>query len=544
MELKLEADGSLNVDSFYTPLPKQAILHSSRAKNLLGIGGNNSGKSIFLIGEGVYNCLEYPGANVLLLRRDFPELEKGLILDFKNTVPKELFHWNDQKHLATFGNGSKLFFGHLSNGSETDLAQYLSAAFVFIGVDELGQFSFKAWNFLSSRNRVNKGCQPNADGYMPICRMGAATNPLGPGYGWIKSVWVDHKPVSQLGECTAIKGKWYSRVYDQTLLADDEFKKKLTYFEGDPWICVYDPAEYHYVHSTIMDNPYAAARDPDAITKLMRLAPDLRQKALYGDLNSISGAYFSNFSHERHIVRFNDERIQRESWQPIWLGIDWGLAHHTVVYWCTRAKIKDIDGTFRPCVLTFRELAVNETGYKDLCRLISEATPPDEKKMLKYTFLSHERFNRTNDTQHTVADEMTKEFRLYDMPPCSMANKRREDGAVFMYNLLENGEWVIQDNCQHLIQSLETRERDMPDHPEDVRKYEDLGDDAYDAIRYALLSMLREKGKPEEIKYQEKLATIPDPTARMMFAYQHHLKEQERGKPIVPKVLPRWRVQR
>ena len=68
MELALDANGALNVDSFYKPLEKQQLLHVNPAKNLLGIGGNYSGKSLFLIGEAMYNVLEYPGANVLLLR--------------------------------------------------------------------------------------------------------------------------------------------------------------------------------------------------------------------------------------------------------------------------------------------------------------------------------------------------------------------------------------------------------------------------------------------------------------------------------------------
>ena len=177
--------GELYVSSFYEPYPKQSVLHRSSCHNLLGIGGNGSGKSFFLLGEAIYIGLEYPGSMCLLLRRDYPELEKGLIKDFKDTVPEDIYRYNDQKHIVTWFNGSTLFFGHLQNGSEKTLSQYLSSAFVWIGIDELGQFSYSAYSFLSSRNRINKACQPNQQtGRMPIPRMGGATNPLGPGYAW------------------------------------------------------------------------------------------------------------------------------------------------------------------------------------------------------------------------------------------------------------------------------------------------------------------------------------------------------------------------
>jgi hypothetical protein len=552
MELVLDQFGALNADSFYKPLPKQDLLHTSPAKNLLGIGGNFSGKSLFLIGEAMYNVLEYPGANVLLLRRDYPELEKGLILDFKNTVPKELYKWNDQKHIARFHNGSLLFFGHLKSGHEKDLAEYLSAAFVFVGIDELGQFSYSAWDFLSSRNRVNKGCQANTDGLMPYCRMGAATNPMGPGYGWIKRLWIEHKPVTQLGDVKQIKGKYFGRVTDRGMLQNPEFLKRVVWMDAEPWICVYDPADYFYVHSTILDNPFAAQRDPDAISKLMKLAPALRQKALYGDLESVAGAYFQNFTYDRHILSLETgrERIQFQSWQPIWISIDWGLAHYSSVHWHTRAQILGVDGkTWTNRVVTYRELVINETSIGDLTQMIADQTPDTdqeyflgfpERERVKFIFLSPERFNRTHDTQHTIADQMGEDLKALGLPRPSRANDRREDGAVFMYNLLDADEVIILDTCPQAIESLETRERNTPDHPEDVRKVDDVGDDVYDDLRYGYLSMLSPKHKPADLKLQEKLASIPDFTSRMVYAFVQQNKAEEAKKPIKTKIVPRW----
>lgn len=751
-DLLLEEDGALFVESFYQPLPKQVEFHTAPAGNILSIGGNYSGKSLSLIGEALMVCFEYPGAQCLLLRKNFPELEKGLIADFKDTVPAELYKYNDSKHIVTFKhNGSKIFFGHcvgrgtlittstgllpvedvkagdfvltrkgyrrvkwsgqtgvkpvvrlgplritsdhrvfvrgkgwipcrqvftpgnevvthrssfltasriaadqmretaarastiavgemgsrltstsqftkrltaafqtatrstigtrtqttttlgISNlseeaftepnmphepgqfdfletnrlfanhadalvfaalasgdiampaevmpvydlevedqheffadgilvhncksGSEKDLAQYLSAAFVFIGIDELGQFSFDAYNFLSSRNRVNKGCKANSQGELPYCRMGAATNPMGPFYGWIRKAFIEKKPVSQLG-------KTFQK-------PDDPCYYQETH-GGD--VVVYEPRDWHYIHSTIFDNPFALERDPGAIARLSKLSPALRQRALYGDLNAIAGTYFTNFTRNRNVLELpkDRERIRWESWQPIWISVDWGLAHHSVVYWHRRAKIRDTLNLklWRPCVITYREMIVNETSHRDLAEKIVEETAisredneafGDERPMVKYLFLSPERFARVHDPDntHTVANEMGVELKRMGFPRPIRANDRRVDGAVFMYNLIEAGEYFATDNCEELINSLETRVRDEK-NLEDVLKVADVGDDCYDSDRYGLLSMLSEKNKPADLVAEEKIAAIEDPIARRVASYEHYTKQQEK----------------
>lgn len=547
----ISADGSVDIDSFYAPHDKQLQLHTSTARNLLAIGGGGSGKSFFLLGEALYTAFLYPGSNNLLLRRDFPQLERGLILDFKKTVPKELYRWNDSKHIATMANGSMIFFGHLQNGSERTLANYLSAAFVFIGIDELGQFSYEAWQFLSWRNRVNKGCKPDANGSMPIPRMGGATNPLGPGYGWIKSMWVDKKPVSQLGRTA--RG------------ADDRHYQDM---HGEMKV-VYDPHDHQYVHSTVLDNKYQLEADPEYITKLERLAPALRQKALYGDLNAVAGAYFQNFSHEQHVISLplERDRIRWQAWQPIWLGLDWGLAHHTAVYWFTRAEVKGIGGVWKNVVVCFRELVVNETDTDELGDMIFERMKPAEDatrldpflrrevtlemtevERCKFVFMSPEQFARKSSKHkaHTVAAELGAKLHAHGLPYASEANNRRVDGAVFMYDLLAGGEIVIvEEACPHLIRTLQSVVRDEK-NLEDVLKTETLEDDCYDAARYGLLSMLSEKGKPREIKSLERIQAIADPTARAIVAYQERLKSDRRSRQAgkKPRIVPRWQLNR
>src|SRR5260370_6866572 len=94
----------------------------------------------------------YGGADTLLLRRTYPELESSLLAYFRRDVPRALYKsYNESKHLVTWRNGSTTRFGYCRN--ENDVYQYQGAEFLFIGVDELTHFTLKQWQFLTSRNR-------------------------------------------------------------------------------------------------------------------------------------------------------------------------------------------------------------------------------------------------------------------------------------------------------------------------------------------------------------------------------------------------------
>ena len=188
--------GNLVVRKLWTPTPKNAIIRKSPASNKLRVGGTGSSKSSDMLMEIVQNyLLVWDGCHALYLRRNLTDLKKSSILDFREFVPAELYDWNGTDMIATFRDtGSKLYFGHCANLSEADLAQYLSAAFPVIAIDECGQFSGDAWQFLATRNRVNRECKPDTRGVYPKPIMMGSTNPVGPFWGYYKDTWVKHKP--------------------------------------------------------------------------------------------------------------------------------------------------------------------------------------------------------------------------------------------------------------------------------------------------------------------------------------------------------------
>src|SRR5437763_7906270 len=136
----------------YDPFPRQREFHDSLAKYRLFGGAAGPGKTKALLWEAIFQALDIPGVDTLLLRRTYPELESSLLTYFRRDVPRDFYRsYNEAKHVVTWHNGSTTRFGYCRN--ENDVYQYQGAEFLFIGIDELTHFTLKQWQFLTSRNR-------------------------------------------------------------------------------------------------------------------------------------------------------------------------------------------------------------------------------------------------------------------------------------------------------------------------------------------------------------------------------------------------------
>ena len=303
----------------YQPFPKQRAFHASPAKYRLFGGAAGPGKSKALLMEAILQAHEHPGANTLLLRRTFPELEQSLLLYFRRDVPRELYdNFNESKHVVTWRNGSTTRFGYCQ--SESDVYQYQGAEFLFIGIDELTLFTLRQWQFLTSRNRCPvRGAFPN---------MAGATNPGNIGHAWVKSLWIDKTPAPGMENPAE-----------------------------------YDPADYDFIPARVGDNPVYAG-DEHYLKTLRALPSHLRRAFLDGDWEVFAGQYFDNFDCARHVLRAEqigfsvgarhavpgaDACLDAAhpssatagesgmgawpSWWPRWISIDWGFEHPAAVYW-------------------------------------------------------------------------------------------------------------------------------------------------------------------------------------------------------------------
>src|SRR3984957_7739555 len=274
------------IDLGYEPFPNQRDFHASRAKYRLFGGAAGPGKSKALLIEAILQAQEHPGANTLLLRRTFPELDTSLLLYFRRDVPQELYKsFQESKHLVTWWNGSTTRFGYCAG--EQDVYQYQGAEFLFIGIDELTMFTLRQWQFLTSRNRCP------IPGTFPC--MAGATNPGNIGHAWVKSLWIDKQPASGM---------------------------------EDP--LSYDPADYEFIAARVSDNPIYAG-DENYLKTLRALPTHLRRAFLDGDWDVFAGQYFDKFDTSRQVLRA--ESIDWKPWWPRWISVDWGFEHPAAAYW-------------------------------------------------------------------------------------------------------------------------------------------------------------------------------------------------------------------
>jgi len=440
----------------YGPFERQQEFHDSSAKYRLFGGAAGPGKTKALLWEAIFQAQAWPGADTLLLRRTYPELESSLLAYFRRDVPRSHYRsYNESKHLVTWKNGSTTRFGYCRN--ENDVYHYQGAEFVFIGIDELTHFTLKQWQFLTSRNR----CPVPGS----FCNMAGATNPGNVGHAWVKALWVDQVPPAG---------------FDRPEL--------------------YNPGDYQFIRARLDDNPIYA-NDAEYRRTLEALPEHLRRAFLEGDWDVFAGQYFDVFDVGRHTARPEDLRL--EPWWPRWISIDWGFQHPSAVYWhcavpaAVESRQSKVEGrntpalssssfdsqlsTFNSRIITYREFVQNNLSPRMLAQGIAERSG---RERITEVFLSPDAFaHRTAEA--SIAEQLGDVLVANGLPRAVPADDDRVGGWQLMYQLLESDAWVITENCAKLINCLPTLVRDDR-RVEDIRKMD--GDDPADAARYGLVS--------------------------------------------------------
>jgi hypothetical protein len=518
----------------YEPFPRQKQFHESPAKYRLFGGAAGPGKTKALLWETIYQANEVPGADTLVLRRTYPELESSVLAYFRRDVPRSLYKsFNESKHLVTWKNGSTTRFGYCRN--ENDVYQYQGAEFLFIGLDELTHFTLKQWQFLSSRNR----CPVPGS----FCSMAGATNPGNVGHAWVKALWVDHVPPPG--------------------------------FERPE---LYNPHDYDFIRARLDDNPIYA-NDAAYRRTLETLPEHLRRAFLEGDWNVFAGQYFDIFDIGRHTAR--PEELRLEPWWPRWVSIDWGFQHPSAVYWhcavpaeaysrqfaANRKTAETLWGSgavdsqlsaLGSRIVTYREFVQSGLSPRMLAQAIVERSG---RERISEVFLSPDAFaHRTAEA--SIAEQLGDILAANGLPRPTAADDDRVGGWQLMYQLLESDAWLITENCAKLIECMPLLVRDDR-RIEDIRKVD--GDDPADSARYGLVSGGRLagvasafaptragqapplQGQPSAPRFvtgmplDEQIARqvcATDPTSR---AIHYQRLEAEAHKQFRPKKLPRRR---
>lgn len=249
----------MQINFDYEPTSKQRQFHASRSNEILYGGAAGGGKSYAICWDAFKRCLMFPGTNAYLFRRTYPELEQTLIKTMREIVPETLGKYYSGSHEMRFVNGSIARFCHLND--ESEVIKYQGAEIQWLYFDELTHFTEGMYNYIKTRLRAPKRMRVS-----PCVR--CASNPGGPGHGWVKSRFVDS---TDIGQHTVIKTT-------EIIGRDGKYKTMKS-------VCEYIPA-------TVYDNPHI---DDMYIVELQNKPAKLRDALLYGKWDAFEGQAFPEF---------------------------------------------------------------------------------------------------------------------------------------------------------------------------------------------------------------------------------------------------------
>jgi len=296
------------------PGPQTDAIRRHLVTELFFGGAVGGGKSDYLLGDFAQDVPEAWGkwCHGILFRRTYGELEE-LVQRSQEIYPQWFpgVEWKVSDKSWVWPNGASLKMRYLEHS--TDWMRYWGHQYTWIGWDELPSWpDLTAYLKMIARLR---SAHP-----VPNKRVRATGNPGGPGHQAVKAYFgIDRCP-----------------------LGGEIFKDPVT---GNSRL---------FVRSRLQDNKILLHHDPGYIDRLRGIGSDALVKAwLEGDWNVVAGAYFSEWSTLKHVVK--PFRIP-DHWLRF-MSLDWGSAAPFSVGWWAVSDGSLIDGQHFPAgaIIQYRE---------------------------------------------------------------------------------------------------------------------------------------------------------------------------------------------
>ena len=233
--------------------PKQQEFCLSRAKYTCYGGARGGGKSHIARRKATLIALNYPGVQILLLRRTLNELRENHVIPFLKEL-KGIAPYKETTKEFVFPNGSRIKLGYCDK--ETDVLQYQGQAYEVIFMEEATHFTEFQFKCLTESNRLSGQC---SKAIKP--RMYFTCNPGGVGHVWVKRLFIDKE-----------------------------------YKEGE------SEEDYAFIPALVFENEYIMQNDPDYVKTLQALPEDRRKAMLYGNWDIFDGQFFAEFDRTVHVV--------------------------------------------------------------------------------------------------------------------------------------------------------------------------------------------------------------------------------------------------
>lgn len=271
------------------PGPQTALLTCPCFEVFFG-GARGGGKTDGMLGEWVSHAGRYGAdASGLMVRRKRTELVDTIKRSRRLYTPLGA-KFNDTEKVWTFPNGATLRFAYLEHDSDAE--NYQGHGYTRVYVEEIGNFPRpEPVLMLFAALRSGAG--------VPV-GFRATGNPGGPGQHWVKARYIDPHPSGMKVQ----KREFVNPFTGESVVRD--------------WV---------YIPSRVTDNKYLGAEYTANLQ--MQASPELVKAWLLGDWSVVAGAYFPEFSIDRHVVA---PRELPAHWLRF-VAADWGSARPFSVGW-------------------------------------------------------------------------------------------------------------------------------------------------------------------------------------------------------------------
>lgn len=427
----------------------QYAFHQSEEKEVFYGGAAGPGKTIALLHEGL-RYVEYPTYRAIFFRRTYGELAQVIDMAM-DTFPQYGGKWKGDDYTWVFPSGARYYLRYLER--DADKLRYQGHAFHFIAFDELTQWPTDgAYKYLFTRNRPFK---PERSGFVIPCRVRAASNPGGPGHGWVKQRFVDNCQPYQKRAIRSGNGRLYHRVY---------------------------------VPATLDDNPILLnANGGDYETSLMSHPdPAMREALRYGNWNISAGAVFLELREKTHRVNRGEKRPDTVST----VCADWAYAGE-----CYAAWVETDHGIGRPP----RSRVYQEWSTSGVqpsvwaAGIVQRSLDQYGTPTIKRVVLDSAAWATPQDGSPSPAEQMLSTFKKWGI---TLAKAQKGPNSIRSgIVLLHSYFWisarsptpllVVDERCPLLWQQLTTIQRGDPEKGQDIEEPAPRQkDDRLDALRY------------------------------------------------------------
>ncbi|PWM14797.1 MAG: Terminase-like family protein [Clostridia bacterium] len=249
----------------WQPQPRQVSFMQRPEYECLYGGAAGGGKSDALLAEALRQ-VDIPHYRAIIFRKTYPQLTE--LIDRSQAIYSLAFpkaKYNESKHVWTFPSGAKIFFGSMQHSK--DKTNYQGKRYDFIAFDELTHFTWEEYSYMFSRNRPSKSPRSSRKTRVYIR---ATTNPGGIGHGWVKERFISAAP-----PLTPI-------VEEVEVRTPEGETKRLK-------------RDRIFIPATVFDNRVLLEEDPNYLGSLALLPEKERNALLYGDWDSFTGQYFTEF---------------------------------------------------------------------------------------------------------------------------------------------------------------------------------------------------------------------------------------------------------